>query len=58
MKYVSPEYRNEKVNVNDVITNSFMITPGVVEGTGGDTGIPEQKKVTVTGYLSHLLGGM
>lgn len=54
MKYVSPEYKNEKVNVNDVITNSFTISEGTMKDENGN----DQKTVTVTGYLSHLLAGM
>ena len=50
MKYTAPEYLNEKIEANDVITSSFDITPGVTEN--GDP------KITVTGYLSNLLGNM
>lgn len=50
MKYVSPKYNNESTEVKDVITNSYMVDEEVNEETG------EVTKVTVTGYLSHLLG--
>jgi len=51
MKYVSPKYNNEKTEVKDVITNSYLVTPETNEQG-------EVTKVTVTGYLSHLLGKM
>ena len=50
MKYVSPKYNNESTEVKDVITNSFAQEVETDEETG------EVTKVTVTGYLSHLLG--
>ena len=50
MKYTSPEYKNETIEAKDVITASFDITPGVNENG--------EPTVTVTGYLSTLLGNM
>ncbi len=50
MKYLTPEYKNEKIEANDVITSSFDITPGVNEDG--------EPTITVTGYLSNLLGNM
>ena len=50
MKYVSPKYNNDNAEIKDVITNSFITNEEVNEETG------EVTKVTVTGYLSHLLG--
>ena len=47
--YVSPEYKNEKIEANDVITNSFI---------SETTGEGENKQTTITGHLSHLLGGL
>lgn len=44
MKYVSPEYRNEKLEANDVITASFTASKGETENS-----------VVITGYLSQLL---
>lgn len=49
MKYVKPEYENENVNA-DVITSSYFITPDEKNEQG------EPTKITITGYLSHLLG--
>ena len=49
MKYIAPEYRNEKLEANDVITNSFI---------SETTGEGENKQTTITGHLSHLLGGI
>ena len=48
--YIAPEYKNEKIEVNDVITNSFMS-----ETTENSDGT---KNTTITGHLSHLLGGI
>ncbi len=45
MKYVSPEYKNEKLEASDVITASFTTTKGDTENA-----------VVITGYLSQLLG--
>ena len=50
MKYITPEYRNEKLEASDVITNSFMS-----ETTQNDDGT---QNTTITGHLSHLLGGI
>ena len=44
MKYVSPEYRNEKLEANDAITASFTASKGETENS-----------VVITGYLSQLL---
>ena len=50
MKYIVPEYRNEKLQAEDIITNSFMEnTTDNGDGT---------KNTTITGHLSHLLGGI
>ncbi len=50
MKYISPEYRNETIETKDIITNSFMEeTNENPDGT---------KNTTITGHLSHLLGGL
>ena len=50
MKYIAPEYRNEAVEAKDIITNSFMeSTTDNGDGT---------KNTTITGHLSHLLGGL
>ena len=50
MRYIKPEYTNENVNVEDVITSSYFITPDEKNEQG------EPTKITITGYLSHLLG--
>ena len=49
MKYIAPEYKNEKLQASDVITNSFI---------SETTGEGENKQTTITGHLSHLLGGI
>jgi hypothetical protein len=49
MKYIAPGYRNEKLETSDVITNSFI---------SETTGEGENKQTTITGHLSHLLGGL
>ena len=49
MKYIAPEYRNEKLQAEDIITNSFI---------SETTGEGENKQTTITGHLSHLLGGL
>lgn len=50
MKYIAPEYKNEKLQVEDIITTSFM------ENT--ETNPDGSKSTTITGHLSHLLGGL
>ena len=49
MKYIRPEYKNGSIEANDVITNSFI---------SETTGEGENKQTTITGHLSHLLGGL
>ena len=49
MKYTRPEYKNERTTVEDVITNSYYIAEEKNEQG-------EVTKVTINGYLSHLLG--
>jgi hypothetical protein len=49
MRYTKPEYKNDSINVNDVITNSYYISEEKNEQG-------EVTKVTINGYLSHLLG--
>ena len=49
MKYTRPEYKNERATVEDVITNSYYIAEEKNEQG-------EVTKVTINGYLSHLLG--
>ena len=48
--YIAPEYKNEKIQAEDIITNSFMS-----ETTQNDDGT---QNTTITGHLSHLLGGI
>ena len=49
MKYFAPEYRNEKLQAEDIVTTSFI---------SETTGEGENKQTTITGHLSHLLGGI
>ena len=46
--YIAPEYKNEKIQAEDIITNSFMS-----ETTENGDGT---QNTTITGHLSHLLG--
>ena len=50
MKYIAPEYKNEKLQAEDIVTTSFM------EST--ETNPDGTKNTTITGHLSHLLGGL
>ena len=47
--YTKPEFKNENASVEDVITNSYYISEEKNEQG-------EVTKVTINGYLSHLLG--
>ena len=51
MKYLAPEYKNEKIEAKDVITSSLF----EIEETTTENGEPA---IVVTGYLSSLLGNM
>ena len=51
MKYSSPKYKNESIEVKDVITSSLF----KIEQTKTENGEPA---IVVTGYLSSLLGNM
>lgn len=43
-KYIAPEYDNEKVMSNDIITESYLLANGVVQ-TNSDVIDPETKEV-------------
>ena len=45
MKYIAPEYKNEKIEVEDIITTSNFVFSTDDEGNG-----------TVTGNLGDLIG--
>ena len=49
MKYIVPEYKNENLQAEDIVTTSFI---------SETTGEGENKQTTITGHLSHLLGGL
>ena len=50
MKYIAPEYRNEKLQAEDIVATSFL------EST--ETNPDGTKNTTITGHLSQLLGGL